>query len=231
MTSFPSPLRRLALALVRLTARWLPPGRADWAAAMIAELHHADSDRAALAWATGCVIAVIKQRMDPMTTGNWKVSRWIIAPEMLLCFVPLTIGWLDSIGNVRSLIAFDNESRIRMAAVIAAVPPATARLHACFGIAALIVATLGPAGLIVAFRWVALNRPLRSRSLRAALIAGPILCGALLIAARLTTAALGGFDFWSGLVLGSALPALGAVHLAHLGGRGLDTVSPNPGTA
>lgn len=222
MTSSHSPLRRLALGLVRLGARLLPPGRADWADAMIAEVQHADSDPAALAWATGCVIAAIKQRMNAMTRGNWKISRWIIAPEMLLCFVPLTIGWFDCIDNVRGLFAFSNESRIRMAAVMAAVPPATARLHACVVIAALIVATVGPAGLIAAFRWVALNRPLRGRWLRVALVVGPILCGALLITVWLTSAALGGFDFWSALLLASGLPALGAVHLLHLDGRGSD---------
>ncbi len=161
-----------------------------------------------------------------MTTGNWKFSRWIIAPEMLLCFVTLTILWLNCIGKVRSLIAFTNASHIHMAAVMAAVPPATARWHACFVIAALIVATFGPTGLIAAFRWVALNRPLRSRWLRVALIVSPILCGAGLIAWRLTTAALGDFDFWSGLLLLSALPALGAVHLLHLDGRRLDVGCP-----
>ncbi len=204
MTASASLLRRLALGLVRLAVRLLPPGRGDWADAMIAELQYVDDDRSALAWAGGCVIAVIRQRMRVMTTGNWKISRWIIAPEMLLCFLPLTIVWLDSIGKVWGV-------------VMVAAPPVTAPWRAvCLVIAMMIVATLGPAGLIAAFRLVALARPLCSQPLRIALIAGPILFGALLITWRLTIAGLGGFDFWSGLLLGCGLPLLGAVHLLHL---------------
>jgi len=31
-----------------------------------------------------------------MITGNLKIARWIFLPEILLCFVPLSIAWLDS---------------------------------------------------------------------------------------------------------------------------------------
>lgn len=139
-----------------------------------------------------------------MTTGDWKISRWVVAPEMLLCFLPLTFGWLgciDALGRTLLLPA----------------PPVTASWHAvCFVVAALIAATLGPVGLISGFRLVALNRPISSPWLRAVFIAGPIFSGALLITDRLTTATSVGFEFWGGLLLLCGLPLLGAMHLLYL---------------
>ena len=215
MTLTDSPLRRLALGLVRLAVWLLPQGRGDWATAMLAELQHIDDEGSALRWAVGCVIAVIRQRMSTMTTGDWRISRWIVAPEMLLCFLPLTFAWLGCID-------------ILGRAILLPAPPVTAPWRAvCFVIAALITATLGPAGLISAFRLVALDRPISSQWLRAAFIAGPIFSGALLITEHLTTATSVGFDFWGGLLLLSGLPLLGAMHLLHLSTH--DSNSGQPG--
>src|SRR5437868_15413775 len=90
--------RRLALALMRCAAIALPATRADWASAMNAELDHFESDREASVWAIGCVVAALRERANVVFIGNLKVSRWILVPEMLLCFVPLTVLWLDAIG-------------------------------------------------------------------------------------------------------------------------------------
>ena len=93
----PSPLRWLAL--MRFATLLLPTTRADWAIAMQSEIDRFEDDRDALAWAFGCVIAGCKERFNAMFADCLKISPWILAPEMLLCFTPLTIGWLDGIGG------------------------------------------------------------------------------------------------------------------------------------
>ena len=150
---------------------------------------------------------------------DWRIPRWILVPEMLLCFLPLTLGWLDALFGDSGVVRLNRE-------VIE-----THFLHSPVGVLALLtmvagaaLGVLGPLGLASAFRWVALSRPPTNRVFRAALVAGPTLYGALILASRLAMGGASGvrssasdsFDFWSGLLLLSALPALGAAHLLHL---------------
>jgi hypothetical protein len=58
---------RLAFALVRLAANLLPRGRSDWGRAMMAEVHHIESERDAIFWAFGCLGA----------SGKTRISTWI----------------------------------------------------------------------------------------------------------------------------------------------------------
>jgi hypothetical protein len=75
-----------------------------------------------------------------------------------------------------------------------------------------------------------LGRPTRSQWVRAALVTGPILNGVLTIVFRwlvegsevLSFKSAAAFDVWSGLLLLSALPALGAAHMLRLGRTGGD---------
>ena len=169
---------------------------------MLAELHHCDSDGAALKWAIGCLIAALRERIASMVRGDLRISHWIAVPEMLLCFAPLTIGWLDAaraLGSMAGGAGFVSSGTVLSAA------------------AALVLATTGPVGSLAALRVLLLGRISHARWLPKVLLFGSIINGLVLLA----TAARGGgafgsledFDFWCGLVLLSALPALGAAHL------------------
>jgi hypothetical protein len=211
--------RALTLVLIRCVDQVLPASRADWAKAMRAELDHLQDDEDALAWAMGCLVAASKERIVTMLTGNLKISRWILLPEMLLCFVPLTIGWLDAIGGNSGIVRLNGDVIQKH---FLQVPGGTVILAAL--IAGAILGVLGPLGLTAAFRLVVSGHPPRNRWLRTALVAGPVAYGVLTLVIRV---ALGGadalgfdaadsFDFWSGVLLLSALPALGAVHMLRL---------------
>jgi hypothetical protein len=189
------------LALVRLAARLLPPTRADWAAAMTAELRHCDRDADAVAWAIGCVVAALKERVSAMLKSRLRVCTWVAVPEMLLCFVPLTIAFGDAV----QALSFVLHRPVSPGSSDVAVPLVAAAL-----------AATGPVGLVVAFRSLFNAKRIGARWLGAALVAAPVLYGIALIAQALADRAGGtfqAFDFWSGLILLSALPALGAAHL------------------
>ena len=211
---------------MRCASQLLPAARANWAGAMRSEFDHIKDERRAFLWALGCLLTGINERITTMINGNLKISRWLLAPEMLLCFVPLTWLWLDAIDGSSGL------TRLDMAAIhkhFLAVPGGTAFLITLIAGAAL--ATIGPIGLFAGFRTIVMGRPLKSAWLRVALICAPILYGAMALLFRLSEmgtaafdfAAVDAFDFWSGIVLLSALPALGAAHLLRL--------SPLPGAA
>lgn len=219
MTAPLSPRRRLALALLRRLDHLLPSSRRDWARAMQAEVDHLPDDRDALAWAVGCVAACAKDRIHSMLTGNLRVSRWILAAEMLLCFAPLTLGWLDAIGGGSGVarLGADIIRKRFLAAPAGAFPLALLIAGAVLGV-------IGPLGLASALRLVVLGRAPGNRWLRTALVAGPAAYGALTLAARWATAGTGSlgieavdsFDFWSGILLLSVLPSLGAAHMLRL---------------
>lgn len=208
--------RRLALVLMRRVSQVLPTSRLEWAKAMRAELDHLQDDRDALAWAMGCLVAGSKERINTMLTGNLKISRWILVPEMLLCFVPLTFGWLDAIGGSSGIIRLSGDviqKRFLQA------PGGTFVLAAL--IAGAVLGVLGPLSLATAFRLVVSGRQPGSRWFRTALVAGPAVYGVLTLVTRLALGGTGAlafnaadsFDFWSGILLLSALPSLGAAHM------------------
>lgn len=151
-----------------------------------------------------------------MLTGNLKISRWIFVPEMLLCFVPLTLGWLDALGGSSGIVRLNGDV---IQKYFLHSPGGTLALLGL--IAGAILGALGPLGLTAACRLVVSGRPRGSRWFRRVLVAGPAVFGLLMLATRLAiggTGALGfdapdSFDFWSGILLLSALPSLGAVHM------------------
>jgi hypothetical protein len=225
MTRPASLLRRLTSALMRIATQLLPTRRSDWAKAMHAELDQFENDRDALVWAIGCVVAGVKERVSAVFINDLKISRWILAPEMLLCFVPLTIAWLDGIGGVSGIVRLNTDV---IQQYFIGVPGGLLALFGMF--IGVILATLGPIGLIVSFRLIVLGRPTRSQWVRAALVTGPILNGVLTIVFRwlvggsevFSFKSAAAFDVWSGLLLLSALPALGAAHMLRLGRTGRD---------
>lgn len=216
MTGGAARARRFSLALAALAARLLPPERAAWAAAMIAEVRHCDGERAALAWASGCVAAALKERMTSMVKGNLRVTAWVAVPEMLVCFAPLTIAFSDAVRTLSGML----HSPLSGGPTALAVPLVAAAL-----------AAVGPVGLVGAFRLLFIAKPIRARWLRAAVVAAPILIGVILLAQATGTrapAASLSFDFWCGLVLLSVLPALGAAHLIRLSSAISPDVAPAP---
>jgi hypothetical protein len=211
-------LRRIALALMRGAATLMPAARIGWTRAMRSEFDHIENDRHAFLWAAGCLLTGIKERMNTMIHGDLKISRWLLAPEMLLCFAPLTLLWLDGIDGRSGLLRL-NSAMIHKYFI--GVPGGTAFLIAMF--AGVVLATIGPIALFAAFRMILLRAPIKNAALRVALIAAPILYGLMSVTLRAvetgaTTfdmASADAFDFWSGIFLLSILPALGAAHLAH----------------
>lgn len=225
MTRSASLLRGLTSALMRFAARLLPRRRSDWAKAMHSELERFENDRDAFVWAVGCVGAAARERADAVLVGNLEIPRWILVPEMLLCFVPLTIGWLDGIAGVSGIVRLNADVIQRY---FIGVPGGLLALAGMFG--GVILATLGPIGLIAAFRLVVLGRPIRRPWLQAALVIGPILNGVLTLTLRwvvggseeFSLKSSAAFDMWSALLLLSALPALGAAHMLRLGQQDRD---------
>jgi hypothetical protein len=85
-------MNALASIYMRIAA-WLMRGqRADWSRAMQSEFQHVSEDER-LSWAFGCLIAAIRQRLVPMVTGDFRVSRLVMLIETLGCFGFLTMGW------------------------------------------------------------------------------------------------------------------------------------------
>lgn len=203
--------RRLAFALIELAIRLLPGTRIEWAKAMLSELYYLENDRKAVLWAVGCLVASIKERVSAMVTGNLKISRWILVPEMLLCFVPLTIGWLDSVGGASGIIRLNMEI---IQKYFFGVPGGTAAL--AMMVSGAILGVLGPVGLIAAMRLIALGRPI-SRWLGTTLIVGPVLLGGTIVVARFIMDSE--LAVSREMVLICVLPALGAAHMLHLGPR------------
>jgi hypothetical protein len=211
--------RRLTLALMRLATQLLPKTRADWARAMHAELDRIGDQQEAFAWALGCVLAGLKERINVMITSHPKISRWILAPEMLLCFIPLTIGWRDGIVGSSAIVRLDLYVVHRY---FLDVPGGTLILIAM--LTGVVMATVGPLGLFAAFRLIVWGRPPRSEWVRACLVIGPILYGLLTLFLRVAIDGFpsfgfrtdDAFDFWSGILLLSVLPALGAIHMLRI---------------
>lgn len=70
--------RRLALALCGIARTMLPARQRPWADAMIAELPHAENDATALAYAGGCLIGALRERLrddaTQLVAGLWAIA-------------------------------------------------------------------------------------------------------------------------------------------------------------
>jgi len=88
MKEGPGFLRRWAIRLARHAATVMPESRGEWAAAVTNELHAIPADYAALSWAVGAVTTSYKERVRMMSIGSLRISRWMLAVESLICFLP-----------------------------------------------------------------------------------------------------------------------------------------------
>lgn len=208
---------RVALSLTAHAARILPPERREWSQAMIAEVDHSPNAGAAMRWAMGCIFAGYMERVRSMSRRIGQLSRWVLSLEMLLCFAPLTIAWLDGLFGVSGIIPLSMNVAHRHSV---GVPGGTLILPAA--IARVILATVGPISFIAAFRLLVLGRSMRGKWLRVAMVTCPILYGLLDVYLRFAFGGSGAFrfdtvDFWSGMLLLTVLPTIGVAHLLRLG--------------
>jgi len=214
-----APRRHLAARLMRVAVALLPQDRAAWGRAMRAELDCLEQDSEALTWALGCVLAGARERVSAMLPGNLKISRWVLCAEMLLCFVPPTLAWLDMLAGTSGVIRL---SPAVIERYFLNSPADTLLLISM--LTGSILGILAPLSLILALRVIVLGRPLRIRWLRSAIVAGPALAGLFGLVCQVAfngVASLGwqadnAFDVWSGFLLLCALPIFGAVHLLRL---------------
>jgi hypothetical protein len=207
----------LVAALFRC-ARWLmPAGSIDWIDAMEAESWQTGAGARRVYWALGCLSVAIARRVDAMLIGNLKISRWVLAPELLLCFGPLAFGWTDAVWGISGVTTLTAEN---IQQFFLNTPRGTFML--IYMILEAVLGVLGPITLALGTAFVIFNRPILSRRALTLLlaVAGGI---ALIFIARLL------FDFvapdsdpnfggFAGVMLLFAiLPAAGLVHMYHLG--------------
>jgi hypothetical protein len=183
-TSF---LRALAVRISAHAARVLPRGRTAWAQAMTREILHIPTDVAAFKWACGCLFASYAERTRAATYSMPRVSRWVLAVEMLCCFTPLTLLFVAVIAYFTKFQTLEFLLYLSGAA-------------------------LGPFGVIVAFKNIALNRPALSKS---ATLLLAMLAIWTPVANILHTFAERGtlMGWWRETTMIAFLPALAAIHL------------------
>ena len=145
-----------------------------------------------------------------MFIRNLKISRWILAPELALCFVPLTMVWVESLFGMSGLIHLNSDI------IQWYFSSTTGTIMLVTMIAAVILGLLGPLGLILALRLIVSSRSLPARLPFVVLIAGPVLLGTIYLTSWLLMGTELGIDYWRGLILISLLPALGATHMLYL---------------
>ena len=158
--------------------RLMPKVRRDWAEAMRSEADHIPEDER-VSFALGCCWTAIKLRLDPMKTGDFRVSRWVMLVEML-CFLPITIGWWDAVVGDSGVVHLnaDIASKYFLAST-----QGTYVLGMM--IAAAAVGLAGPMGLICAARYFLTGRGISSARFGITMIAGVALWGVAAIGARI----------------------------------------------
>ena len=186
--------RHIALRLLGLASRILPASRREWLRDMQCELEYVKSDRVALDWALGCVWASLWERANAMLNSNGQISKWVLALEWLMCFVPLTLLWGVAIAF---LLRYENAPLDIVVATVAG--------------------SLGPIALIVSmgatfFEWGA-----KLGKIARLLTAGFAFLTILQLVNVFVRLKLSWFDLdGSIIVLLNVLPLLGCLHLAHL---------------
>jgi hypothetical protein len=202
-------MSKLISLCLRLATALMSKDDREWSQAMHAELDRVpDDDR--LIWALGCVIAAIERRFDTMRAGNLQVSRGVLLLELMVCFVPITFGWWDSVFGQAGVARLD-PSVIQQ--YFLATPLGRAILGMMIGGA--LIGLVGPIGLFLSSRAVVTGAGLRSRRLGVAMIAGVTLYIVASLLLRLVAGPGAYAATFSFVVLIGALPALGIAHLMY----------------
>jgi hypothetical protein len=185
--------KHVARGLMKHAVRVSPQERAEWAQAMATELEYLPPDLQAVRWALGCVSASYIERMNPMLRSLAALPRPVLAMEMLICFLPLTLVF-STVINAASHGGYTSQ----------------AFLLYCSG------SLLGPLGLAAAFHSIFLAPGRMSRTV----IVGLGLLTVWTLAAY--TSQLVNFgqsrltDWWQEFVIIAVLPALAVLHLASI---------------
>jgi hypothetical protein len=205
--------RRAAEFLAQAATAWLEPTRRSaWGRAMRAELDHIDSDYEAVRWALGCALAAITVGRTDMDMGTLRVSRFVLALEMVLCFVPLAFVWVDVVvGN--SGVAWLDPDSVRC--YYLGNTEGVAALAKMF--AGALIGVLGPLGLIVALRYIVFGRGLTRGLISFVMIAGPLVLGLVYVVGNLATDTRFTPSWFGFYVMFVGLPVAGALHLLYLG--------------
>ena len=148
-----------------------------------------------------------------MMTGDLKISRFILVPEVLLCFAPLCLLWLDAARTISGLTQLSHPYIHQN--LLDTADGAMILLRLGIGI---VVGLLGPLGLIAALWPILSRRPLKNRFVGAACIAGSVILGFVYFASAtfLEPGVWQNPDYWRLLVL-LALPVPAAIHLMRIG--------------
>lgn len=212
-------MSRLESFLTRATSWLLRNEQAEWARAMRTELHHVDASERT-SWAFGCLLAALKLRIAGMENGTLRVSPWVLLLELGLCFLPLTLGWFDTV--------FGGSGVWRLNATIVdryfLDTPANTSIFGMM-IGGAIVGLIGPIGVVLGLRAAIKGVGLRHRALGYGMIGALAAYIAASVSLRLVAgpgAYAASVEF---IVLMFLLPATGLLHLLHLGGQapGLQT--------
>lgn len=193
--------------------------RAEWACAMRAELEYVD-ERERSRWAFGCLLAAIQLRIRAMGNGTLRVSRWILLSEFTLCFLPLTLVWLD--------ITFGGNSVWHLSAMLMDHSDSTlnaSMLGMMFG--GVLVGLIGPVGFALGVQAVTSGVGLSNRTAGLGMIAALSVYATASVSLRL----VGGPGAYAAnlefIVLMFLLPATGVLHLLHLGKQEIGIRSDN----
>jgi hypothetical protein len=146
-----------------------------------------------------------------MDFGSLRVSRFVLALEMALCFVPITFGWFDVMFGMSGVAWLDGPT----IDLYVGTPVGVAMLAKM--LVGAVIRLLGPLGLVVAIRHIALGRALRRAWFSAVLVGGPILLAAVYVVANLASGTEFSIELGGFYVLFAVLPLAGAVHLLYLG--------------
>jgi hypothetical protein len=118
--------------------------RGNWARAMRSEFQYVSTpDR--LSWAFGCVIAAIKQKLVPMDTGNFRISRGVMLVE--------TLGWHAITFGSFGLLRVDSAT---IEKVFFGYPGGPFLFWVM--VASIVVGLVGPIGLFLGLRYVLQGR-------------------------------------------------------------------------
>ena len=185
--------RRVVRGLMKHAAIVSPGKRAEWVQAMDNELDYLPSDLCAVRWAVGCIFVCYSERMRAMIRSLESLPRWMLALEMLMCFLPLTLVF----------------STVVLAGAHGGFTLQNSLLY-CSG------SILGPLGLVAAFRSIFLAPGGMSRPT----IAGLCLLAAWTLAAYTSQILTFGqshlSDWWREFVIIALLPALAVLHLVSI---------------
>ena len=194
-----------------LAVRAVPASCNEWAQAMLTEFSYLDHDRDALSWACGCVMAAVRLRYEAVELGNLKISRWILAPELLFCFLPLSMLWLGSTYQLMLIISGNTGFIYQNFFGTPGGIPILLMLIAwfCLGIS-------GPISLFIAFRLIILNRTTHRGSLGKIMTISPLLLAVITLSVWRSINANLPDDYWAAVLIEFILPALGAAHLYYV---------------